>query len=206
MKRLLYVLFILTIILIIGACNQNEGDETAAAQIEGETAAGTESPVQSTSNLAVETGRVITLEYTGSTEDGTVFDSTEWEGREPLTFTFGVDALIPGFEEGLLGMKVGESKEIFVPVEKAYGEYSEEAIIRQEIPKSKLPKDIEPEVGLQLVTESQAGPLPVEIVAVGEENVTLEIDTNHPLAGQDLNFEVRVLDVQEVPENTVNNE
>ncbi|MFP4384214.1 MAG: peptidylprolyl isomerase [Spirochaetia bacterium] len=206
MKRLLYVLFISAIILTIGACNQNEANETGTAEIEGETAVGSEPDLQSTSDLSIETGRIITLEYTGTTEDGTVFDSTDWEGREPLTITYGGDALIPGFEEGLLGMKAGESKEIFVPVDKAYGEYSEEAVIQQEIPKSKLPKEIEPEVGLQLVTESQMGPLPVEIIAIGEENVTLEIDTNHPLAGQDLNFAVEIIDVQEAPENNTNND
>ncbi len=202
--KIIYVSFLIILSFFILNCSSSGAEET-----DNENKNGSPEPTEVSEgirDLEIKEGRTVTLNYIGTTEEGMVFDSTEWEGREALTFTYGVDALIPGFEEGLLGMKAGDTKEIFIPVEKAYGEYSEEAIIQQDIPREKFPKNIEPKVGLKLVTESQGGPLPVEVVAIGEENITIEIDTNHPLAGKNLTFQVEIIDIRKNPENQVEND
>src|SRR5210317_1551390 len=88
-------------------------------------------------------GDTVNIHYKGSLDDGTVFDSSE--GREPLTFTLGSGQVIPGFEEAVDGMEVGESKSINIPADKAYGQRNEEMVI--EAPRDQVPPEITPEVG-----------------------------------------------------------
>jgi FKBP-type peptidyl-prolyl cis-trans isomerase 2 len=135
----------------------------------------------------VKTDDVITVHYTGKFEDGNVFDSSL--DREPLEFKVGEGKIIPGFEEAVIGMAEGESKEIEIPSEKAYGDVREDLV--EEINKSNLPESIDPKEGMELVSKNPEGQeLIVKIKEVKDD--TIVIDANHPLAGQNLFFDIRV--------------
>lgn len=136
-------------------------------------------------------GDHVSIHYTGTLDDGTVFDSSK--GRDPLAFTLGSGQVIPGFDQAVAGMSVGDRKTTTIPAAEAYGEPREELFL--EVPKSQLPDDYEPEVGGQLqMTTSQGQPVPVRVHEVAEETVTL--DANHPLAGRDLTFEIELVAVE----------
>ncbi|WP_069132691.1 FKBP-type peptidyl-prolyl cis-trans isomerase [Rhodohalobacter halophilus] len=138
----------------------------------------------------VKDGDTVKVHYTGTLTDGTVFDTSA--EREPLEFTLGQGQLIPGFEKAVVGMSVGDSTEVDIPSDDAYGEAREDLVIS--VPKNQLPDDVEPQVGMQLQVNQQDGqPIPVRITEVGEENLTL--DANHPLAGKDLKFEIELVDI-----------
>lgn len=132
----------------------------------------------------------VTVNYTGKFEDGVVFDTSLMEGRDPLTATLGQGQLIPGFENGLLEMSVGESKTINVSSSEAYGDVNPSMFF--EIEKSQLPEGVQ--VGTMLQNTDQNGPSVVRVAEIKEETIVL--DANHPLAGKNLIFEVEVLDVQ----------
>lgn len=138
----------------------------------------------------VKDGDTVKVHYTGTLEDGSVFDTSE--EREPLEFTLGQGQLIPGFEKAVKGMSVGDSAEVDIPSEEAYGEAREDLIIS--VPKNQLPDDVEPQVGMQLQVNQQDGqPIPVRITEVGDEE--LKLDANHPLAGEDLTFQIELVDI-----------
>ena len=140
----------------------------------------------------IEKNVVVSMHYTGTLEDGTVFDSSE--GREPLQFIFGVGQIIPGMEEGLEGLKVGDKKKLEnIAPEKAYGEVNPQAM--QEVPKSQLPPELEVKEGMQLAAQGPQGPIPVVIKEIKDETVV--VDFNHPLAGKSLNFEVEIVALRE---------
>jgi FKBP-type peptidyl-prolyl cis-trans isomerase SlyD len=142
--------------------------------------------------MEVSENKVVSIHYKGTLkEDGSVFDSSE--GREPLLFLFGKGMIIPGLEEGMVGLKVGDKKSIEVGFEKAYGPKMEEA--KQDVPKDQLPKEAELKVGLQLMAQGPQGAMPVTIAAINDTTVT--VDFNHPLAGKDLIFDIEVIDVRE---------
>ncbi|MFP4402029.1 MAG: peptidylprolyl isomerase [Candidatus Nanoarchaeia archaeon] len=144
----------------------------------------------------VEKEKVVSLHYTGTFEDGSVFDSSE--GKEPLQFIYGVGQIIPGLEEGIDGLKVGDKKKIEkISPKKAYGEKSDEAM--QEVPRSQLPQDVEVEVGMQLAAQGPQGPIPVQVSDIKDETVV--IDFNHPLAGKTLNFEVEIMDIRDATQS-----
>ncbi|MCC5921752.1 MAG: FKBP-type peptidyl-prolyl cis-trans isomerase [Cyclobacteriaceae bacterium] len=135
-------------------------------------------------------GDKVKVHYTGTLTDGNVFDSSR--EREPLEFELGQGNMIPGFEKAVLGMKVGEVVSVEIPSAEAYGEKSEEMFIP--VPKSEVPADIEPQVGQQLAVQQQNGQsVPVTVVEVTEEQIVL--DANHPLAGQDLKFEIELMEI-----------
>ena len=135
-------------------------------------------------------GDTVKVHYTGKLEDGTVFDSSLED--DPLEFTIGEGDLIPGFEQAIVGMEPGESKIEKIPSEQAYGPYAEEMVI--EIDRSYMPADFTPEVGQRLqVQQSDGEVVPVIITELNAETVTL--DANHPLAGQDLIFEIQLLEI-----------
>jgi FKBP-type peptidyl-prolyl cis-trans isomerase 2 len=152
------------------------------------------------SNKAVENGDTISVNYVGKLEDGTVFDTSEKEAAseagiynemrdyEPLTFTVGAGQMIKGFDEGVVGMKLGEEKTIEIPPEEAYGEYMEE--YARELPRDAV--DFIPEVGMQLATETG---LKGTVTEVSEENFI--VDFNHELAGKTLIFKIKVVSVGE---------
>lgn len=138
----------------------------------------------------VENGQKVKIHYTGTLDDGNQFDSSA--GRDPLEFEMGAGMVIPGFETGVADMEVGEKKSIHIPAAEAYGERREEMVMQFE--RSQLPEDLKPEVGMGLQMQGPQGqPVPVTVTAVDEENIT--IDANHQLAGQNLNFELELVEV-----------
>ncbi|CAN5802098.1 peptidylprolyl isomerase [soil metagenome] len=135
-------------------------------------------------------GHTVKVHYQGQLEDGTVFDSSE--GREPLQFTLGQGQVIPGFEHGILGMAPGESREVRVPADQAYGDHRADRVLT--VPKSDLPPDMEPSIGLRLEVRQADGPgIPVTVTSVNEDNIIL--DANHPLAGKDLIFLTELVEI-----------
>ena len=135
-------------------------------------------------------GDSVKIHYTGKLDDGTVFDSSE--GRDPLDFTVGSGQVIPGFEEAVVGMSQGETKNITIPVDKAYGPRNDQLIM--DVPRSQVPPDINPEVGQHLQMGGPNGEqVVVEIVDVTDENIKL--DANPPLAGQNLTFDIELVEI-----------
>ena len=136
------------------------------------------------------TGDTVKIHYTGKLDDGTQFDSSA--GRDPLEFELGGGQVIPGFDSAVDGMSVGESKSVRIEPDQAYGERHEQLV--QEVPRSALPDDLEPEVGMGLQSQSPDGQVMMLMVtAVAEDSVTL--DANHPLAGQALNFDIELVEI-----------
>ncbi|MDO7136702.1 MULTISPECIES: FKBP-type peptidyl-prolyl cis-trans isomerase [Algibacter] len=139
----------------------------------------------------VKENNTVKVNYTGKLTDGQVFDSSV--GKEPVEFTLGQGQLIPGFEKGLIDMKVNEKKTITIAKEEAYGEINANLI--QEVQKSELPQEMAPEVGMGLVSKSPDGQeFNLVVVEVKEESIV--VDGNHPLAGKDLVFDLEVLEIK----------
>jgi len=133
-------------------------------------------------------GDSVKIHYTGRLSDGTVFDTSE--GREPLEFTLGSGQVIPGFDEAVTGMNVGESKNVTIPMDKAYGPRNEQLVL--EVPRSQVPPHINPEVDQRLQMSGPNGEaVIVKVVEVTDEIVKL--DANPPLAGEDLNFDIELV-------------
>lgn len=132
----------------------------------------------------------VTVNYTGKLEDGSIFDTSLAEGREPLKAKLGEGQLIPGFESGLVDMSIGESKTIEINPQDAYGEYNDTLIV--EIGKDKVPEGVE--VGMMLQTFGPMGPSIVKVLEIKDEVVV--IDANHPLAGKKLIFDLEVVGVE----------
>jgi FKBP-type peptidyl-prolyl cis-trans isomerase 2 len=137
----------------------------------------------------IESGNTVTVNYTGKLEDGSIFDSSLNEGREPLTAVLGEGSLIKGFEDGLIDMSEGESKTIEIEPSEAYGEYREDMI--NEIPKTQVPEGVNP--GDMLQGFGPMGPINVKVLEVNEE--TVKLDANHPLAGKKLIFDLEVVSI-----------
>lgn len=138
----------------------------------------------------VKTGDTVGIHYTGTLLDGTTFDSSE--GRDPLEFEVGSGQIIPGLDEALSGMAVGDKKTVDVPCGQAYGPINPE--MRKAVPREGIPADVPLDIGTQLNVETPEGQaMQVMVVAVDEATVT--IDANHPLAGQDLKFDIEVMSI-----------
>lgn len=138
----------------------------------------------------VKDGDKVKVHYHGKLRSGETFDSSQ--GREPLEFTVGGGQVIKGFDDGVKGMKVGEKKTVEIDVEDAYGEKNEEMIV--EFPKNQFPPDLNAEVGMQLMMSNGSGQqFPVVIKEVKEDSVVL--DANHPLAGEDLIFDLEIVEI-----------
>ena len=136
----------------------------------------------------VKSGDTVAIHYTGTLQDGTKFDSSE--GREPLSFEVGSGQIIPGLDQALPGMEVGEKKEVAIAADQAYGQVNPE--MRQAVPREGIPDDIPLDLGTQLQMQTPDGQaMPVTVVAVDDATVTL--DANHPLAGKDLKFDIEVV-------------
>lgn len=135
-------------------------------------------------------GNTVRVHYTGTLDDGSVFDSSR--ERDPLEFTLGDGQLIRGFENTVIGMQVGDTKTVKIPADEAYGAHKEELIIN--IDKRHFPDNISPAEGLQLSLKSPEGKiLNAIITSVKEDSVSL--DANHPLAGKDLTFEIELVEI-----------
>ena len=135
-------------------------------------------------------GDTVKVDYTGKLDDGSIFDASE--GREPLQFTLGTGDLIPGFEQAVLGMDIGDTKTVKIDSAEAYGPYRDD--MRMDVPRDKFPADITPELGQQLQLRNADGTsLVVTITEISDANIT--IDANHPLAGKDLTFEIQLVEI-----------
>ena len=132
----------------------------------------------------------VQVNYIGTLTDGTVFDTSA--GREPLEFTIGAGQVVPGFDEAIKGMKVGEKKTITIPSEEAYGPRFEDML--EELPRDKLPEGKTPEVGQRLVAVNPDGRQTIVTIVSISDNVVV-VDTNHPLAGKDLTFEIELVKI-----------
>ena len=140
-------------------------------------------------------GDTVRVHYEGQLSDGTIFDSSL--EREPIEFILGQDTVIPGFEQAVIGMEVGESKDVSIPPEEGFGEYSEDLVVN--IEKTILPPDINPELGMQLevspeeVSSEEETPRVFTIADIAEDSITL--DGNHPLAGAEIAFKIELLEI-----------
>ena len=140
--------------------------------------------------MPVKKGDKIKVEYTGTLEDGSVFDSSE--GKQPLEFEVGSGQIIKGFDDAVMGMEKGEEKEVKIESKDAYGDPNPQ--LMQKVPRDKLPKEQEPKPGMVLALGTPDGQkVPARIAEVTEKEVT--IDLNHPLAGKKLNFKIKVVDI-----------
>ena len=139
----------------------------------------------------VRAGQNVSIIYTGKLEDGTVFDSNV--GGDTFNFTTGTGAVIPGFDQGIIGMTVGEVKELDIPVDEAYGERTLDAVMVVE--PTAFPEEMEVSVGMQVQGEGPNGPFPAIVTAIASNGIT--IDANHPLSGHSLNFEVELVSINE---------
>ena len=135
-------------------------------------------------------GDMVSVKYTGKLEDGTVFDSSE--GHEPLQFEIGTSSVIPGFEHAVVGMEPGESRTAKVPAEQAYGQRETAKVV--EVERAQLPPEINLRVGQRLkLTDQQENSTLVTVTEMSDAAVKL--DANHPLAGQDLVFDIELLKI-----------
>ena len=135
-------------------------------------------------------GDNVKVHYTGRLDDGTVFDSSV--EREPLEFVIGSGMIIPGFEAAVIGMAPGESKTETIETDNAYGPYREEMVLT--VDRQQMPLEIEPEVGQRLqLQHPTGGVIPVIITDISLDTVTL--DANHPLAGEDLTFDIQLVEI-----------
>jgi FKBP-type peptidyl-prolyl cis-trans isomerase 2 len=135
-------------------------------------------------------GDAVKIHYTGKLTDGTTFDSSA--DREPLEFTLGQGEIIPGFEEAVVGMEPGESKSIQIKADKAYGPHHKELVT--EIDREQIPPGMDVQVGQHLELQSEDGKKRVvRVTDITESSVTL--DANHPLAGHDLQFDIKLMEV-----------
>ena len=139
----------------------------------------------------IQVGDTVIVNYTGKLEDGTIFDSSLNEGREPLKSTLGQNQLIPGFEQGLLDMSIGDKKTIEIEAENAYGHHNPNMITT--VNKSQFPADVK--VGETMQGMTERGPIVVKVIDVLEDTIT--IDANHPLVDQKLIFELELLEIVE---------
>jgi FKBP-type peptidyl-prolyl cis-trans isomerase 2 len=140
--------------------------------------------------MPVKKGDKVKVEYTGTLEDGTVFDSSAKHGK-PLEFEVGAKQVIKGFDEAVQGMEKEEEKEVKLPPAEAYGEPNQKLV--QEVPLDKLPKEQELKVGMMLmVTLPNGSKLPAKIIEVTKDKAKL--DLNHPLAGKTLNFKLKLIE------------
>jgi peptidylprolyl isomerase len=135
-------------------------------------------------------GDTVKVHYTGRLEDGEVFDSST--GREPLEFTIGSGQVIPGFDAGVAGMSPGDSKTITVSAREAYGLRQDDLVFG--LTRDQLPPDFEPEVGQQLQLRARDGRVMAATVT-GVTPIVINLDANHPLAGEDLTFDLELVEI-----------
>lgn len=135
-------------------------------------------------------GDTVRIHYTGTLDDGSVFDTSR--ERDPLEFTLGSGQVIPGFDDAVTGMSVGDRKSTTIPSDRAYGPLNPEA--RHPFPKDKFPPDMTIELGSQLQLQTPEGqPMMVTVAEINDDNIVL--DANHPLAGKDLTFDVELVEI-----------
>ncbi|USN45686.1 MAG: peptidylprolyl isomerase [Candidatus Woesearchaeota archaeon] len=143
--------------------------------------------------MAIKKGDKVKVDYTGTLDDGSVFDDSKKHGQ-PLEFEVGSGQVIKGFDDALMGMNVGDEKDITIESKDAYGDPREDLV--KKVPRDQFPKDQQLEKGMILVMQLQDGmQLPATVVDVSDSEVT--IDLNHPLAGKTLHFKLTVVTINE---------
>ncbi|MFX1411353.1 MAG: peptidylprolyl isomerase [Promethearchaeota archaeon] len=140
--------------------------------------------------MSIKKGEWIKVDYVGTFDDGTIFDSTEKSGGNPLKFQVGMGQLIKGFDDSVIGKNIGEEYTIKLKPAEAYGEYKEG--LTQKVPKDQFPKDQEPQPGMMLVVMGPQGQMLASIKKIEEDDVI--IDLNHPMAGKVLNFKIKIVE------------
>ena len=148
--------------------------------------------------MPIKKGDYVKVEYHGTLDDGTVLDSSE-NHCDPLVFEAGCNQVIPGFDKAILEMEPGEEKEIKIEAADAYGDVKLELI--QKVSKEHVPEGQDIEKGMMLMVEMpNGGQIPATITEIEEE--TLTIDLNHPLAGKNLNFKLKLIEICDKPPET----
>jgi peptidylprolyl isomerase len=146
----------------------------------------------------VKNGDTVSIHYTGKLDDGTVFDSSV--GGQPITFTLGAGEVIPGFEAGTIGMNVGESRDLVIPPEQAYGPYFEELV--KVVSREAFPPTVTPTVGQAFEMQLPSGEgIPVRIIDVEGDEITL--DANHLLAGETLYFNIELVRIDNMASSII---
>ncbi|MGH2553464.1 MAG: FKBP-type peptidyl-prolyl cis-trans isomerase [Chitinophagaceae bacterium] len=140
--------------------------------------------------VQVKNGDKIKVHYHGKLTSGETFDSSE--GREPLEFEVGSGMVIKGFDNGVTGMNVGEKKTIHIPSQEAYGPRNPDMVIQMS--KDKFPKDLQIEVGMPIGLSDPNGQQYQVVITEIKEDVVM-LDANHPLAGQDLIFDLELVEI-----------
>ena len=140
--------------------------------------------------MPAKNGDTVRVHYTGTLDDGTVFDSSR--ERDPLEFVLGQGSLIPGFESAVEGREAGEKVCVTLPPDKAYGDVDRELIFT--VPRAQVPDHSPLNVGVPLQLSNEQGQMDVTITEVGADEVTL--DANHPLAGKTLTFEIEIVEIR----------
>jgi len=135
-------------------------------------------------------GDTVHIHYNGRLKDGTVFDSSE--GREPLKFTIGEKTIIPKLEESIVGMATGDTATVEIAAEDAYGPHRPEAV--QTVERTMIPPHIDVTVGTQLQATAQNGQT-VVLTVMEADDTSVTLDGNHPLAGEDLIFEIEIVEI-----------
>ncbi len=167
-----------------GAGCGGSGDQSSA----GRSAAGSEKSV-------VESGDRVQVHYTGTMDGGTVFDQSNPE--TPLEFVVGSGQIIQGFDRAVIGMRAGDEKTVVIEPKDAYGERDEEMVTC--LAWSDLPAEYKPEEGMGIrLADNMGRPVPGTIVAVGADSI--QVDLNHPLAGKELTFDIKVIGIWEAAE------
>lgn len=187
--KLIGILTILIILLLASGCVEDGDVQPESESVELEEHQ--EEIVADQNEIAqAKVGDTIKVHYTGTLDDGTVFDSSV--GREPLEFTIGLGQMIPGFDKGVVGLNLSESKTITIPADQAYGPYRADLV--QVVARDQFPQDSELELGQRLQASQPDGQIiRFTITNVTDSDVTL--DANHRLAGKNLTFEIQLVEI-----------
>jgi peptidylprolyl isomerase len=138
-----------------------------------------------------QSGDKVQVHYTGRLQDGTVFDSSQ--GREPFEFTIGKRQVIPGFEEAVIGLEPGESTTTDIPVHKAYGPRDDRLVMH--VNRAQIPSEVDIALNARLeLRRRDGGTFVVTVTEITDDDVSL--DANHPLAGQDLQFDIELVGIE----------
>jgi FKBP-type peptidyl-prolyl cis-trans isomerase 2 len=182
MKRYLIPGILIAVILLYGCGGSPEATPALTNMPTPNQTVGPDQPA--------EVGDTVRVDYTGTLEDGTQFDSSF--GREPLQFTIGSGQMIPGFDQAIIGMKVGEVKTVVIPSDEAYGPHRDELVV--EFNREDLPEGQDPKVGDQVSLQGTGGQIiPATVIEVTESNI--KVDANHRLVGKDLTFEIHLVEI-----------
>ncbi len=140
--------------------------------------------------VAAKQGDTVRVHYTGTLEDGSIFDSTE--GQEPFEFTIGSGEVLPDFENAIVGLEPGQETEVKILSENAYGDYRDDLCFPVE--RNYFPEGVEPKIGEFFSLQLKNGNTVVVKVKEIQEN-TVVLDANHPLSGKDLNFKIKLVEI-----------